>query len=148
MVLSSQPGDPDDPDSFLVYPDIENVYNIENNSDEWILEYKKDLPLSQVMEFVKIGQIPSNEQRRGLPVRTKQMLWWFRYLYIDEGLLYIQKPGFNGGSEPRVLVSMGLQRKLIYQAYKGHSGISETLTKLREREYFPEISLQVLGLPN
>ena len=82
------------------------------------------------MEIVKNGQIPSKEQRRGLSVRTNQLHRWFRYLYIDEGLLYIQKPGFNGGSEPRVLVSMGLQRKLIYQAYKGHSGISETLTKL------------------
>ena len=70
-------------------------------------------------------------------MRTNQLLRWFRYLYIDEGLLYIG-----------TLVPMGKQRKLIYQAHKGHSGISETLTKLREREYFPEISLQVLGLPN
>ena len=46
MVFPSQPGDPDDPDSFLVYPNIEDLYNIENNSAEWILEYKKDLPLS------------------------------------------------------------------------------------------------------
>ena len=59
-VFPNQPGDPDDPDSFLVYPDIEDVYNIKNNSAKWNLEYKKDLPLSQVMEFVKIGKIPSN----------------------------------------------------------------------------------------
>ena len=59
-VFPNQPGDPDDPDSFLVYPDIEDVYNIKNNSAKWTLEYKKDLPLSQVMEFVKIGKIPSN----------------------------------------------------------------------------------------
>ena len=65
-VFPSQPRDPGDPDSFLVYPDIEDVYNIENNRAEWTLEYKKDLPLSQVMEFVKSGQTPSNEQRRGL----------------------------------------------------------------------------------
>ena len=38
-VFPNQPGDPDDPDSFLVYPDIEDVYNIENNSAEWTLEY-------------------------------------------------------------------------------------------------------------
>ena len=66
------------------------------------------------MEFVKIGQIPSNEQRRGLPVRTNQLLLRFRYLYIDEGLLYIHKPSFNDGSEPCVLIPIGLQSKLIH----------------------------------
>ena len=54
-VFPSKPGDPDKPDNFLVYLDIEDVYSIENNKVEWTLEYKKDLPLSQVMEFVKSG---------------------------------------------------------------------------------------------
>ena len=48
-VFPSQPGDPNKPDSFLVYSDIEDVYSIENNKVEWTLEYKKDLTLSQVM---------------------------------------------------------------------------------------------------
>ena len=76
-----QPRDPDEPDSFLVYPDIEDVYSIENSKVEWTLEYKKDLPLSQVMEFVKGGITPSNIQMRGLPGRTNQKLRWFTYLY-------------------------------------------------------------------
>ena len=38
MVFPSQPWDPNKPDSFLVYPDIEDVYNIENNKVEWTLE--------------------------------------------------------------------------------------------------------------
>ena len=108
-MFPEQPGDPDEPDSFLVYPDIEDVYSIENSKVEWTLEYKKDLPLSQVIEFVKSGITLSNEQRRGLPVRTNQMLRWFKYLYIDEGLLYIHKPSFNDGSEPCVLIPIGLQ---------------------------------------
>ena len=120
-----------------------------NISSEWILEYKKDLPLSQVMEFVKIGQIPSKEQRRGLPVRTNQLLQWFRYLYIDKGLLYILKTSFNGRPEPsHVLVPMRLQKRLIYQAHKGHSEISETLTKLRKRGCFPGMSHQVTFIVN
>ena len=110
---------------------------MENNKAEWILEFKKDLPLFQVMEIVKSGITPSNEQRRGLPVRTNQLLRWFKYLYIDEGLLYIQKPSFNGGSEPRVLITIGIQRKLI------HEQVTETLNKLRERGYFPRMTDQV-----
>ena len=51
----SQPRDPDEPNSFLVNPNIEDVYGIENSKVEWTLEYKKDLTLSQVMEFVKGG---------------------------------------------------------------------------------------------
>ena len=53
-----QSGDPNEPNSFLVDPDIENVYSIENGKVEWTLEYKKDLPLSQVIEFVKSGVTP------------------------------------------------------------------------------------------
>ena len=68
-VFPTQPGDPDEPDSFLVYPDIEDVYNIENSKVEWTLEYKKDLPLSQVMKFVVNGKNPSNEERRGFQLR-------------------------------------------------------------------------------
>ena len=142
-VFPSQPRDPDEPDSFLVYPDIEDVYSIENNKIEWTLEYKKDLPLSQVMEFVKIGITPSNLQRQGLPERTNQMLRWFKYLYIEDGLLYIHKPSSNGGSESRVVVPMGLQSKLIHEAHKGHTGINETLNKLRLWGYFPGMSDQV-----
>ena len=106
-LFPNQPGDPDEPDSFLVYPDIEDVYSIENSKVEWTLEYKKDLPLSQVIEFVKSGVTPSNEQRRSLPVRTNQMLRWFKYLYIEDGLLYILKPSSNGGSESRVVIPSG-----------------------------------------
>ena len=137
------PSQPGEPDSFLVYPDIEDVYSIENSKVEWTLEYKKDLPLSQVMEFVKSGITPSNEQRRGLPVRTNQMLRWFKYLYIDEGLLYIHKPSFNDGSEPRVLIPIGLQSKLIHEAHQGHPGVNETLNKLRMKGYFPGMTDQV-----
>ena len=32
---------------------------------------------------------------------------------------------------------MRLQNKLIYEAHKGHPGITETLSKLRLRGYFP-----------
>ena len=42
MVFPDQPGDPEDLDSFLVYPDIEDVYNIKVTSSEWLLKYKKD----------------------------------------------------------------------------------------------------------
>ena len=57
-VFPTQPGDPDEPDSFLVYPDIEDVYSVENSKTEWALECKKDIPLSQVMKFVVNGKIP------------------------------------------------------------------------------------------
>ena len=40
-VLPSQPEDHDEPNSFLVYPDIADIYNIEHNKVEWTLEYKK-----------------------------------------------------------------------------------------------------------
>ena len=71
------------------------------------------------------------------------MLWWFKYLYIEDGLLYIHKPSSNGGSESRVVVTMGLQSKLIHEAHKGHTGINETLNKLQLRGYFPGMSDQV-----
>ena len=38
---------------------------------------------------------------------------------------------------------MGLQSKLIYVAHRGHTGITETLNKLRLRGYFPGMSDQV-----
>ena len=37
----------------------------------------------------------------------------------------------------------GLQSKLIYEAHRGHIGITETLCKLRLRGYFPGMSDQV-----
>ena len=123
-MFPAQPGDPDEPDSFLVYPDIEDVYSIENSKVEWTLEYKKDLPLSQVMKFVINGINPSNEERRGLPVRTNQMLRWLKYLYVEDGLLHLLKPN---SEEPRVVIPLGLQRKLVNEAHKGHAGITETL---------------------
>ena len=49
-IFPDQPGDPEDPDSFLVYPDIEDVYNIEIKCSEYSLEFKKDYALSQVKE--------------------------------------------------------------------------------------------------
>ena len=74
-LFPSQPGDPDEPNSFLVYPDIEDVYSIENSKVEWTLEYKKDLPLSQVMEFVKSGITPSVHRGR-FAVHTQTQLQW------------------------------------------------------------------------
>ena len=43
---------------------------------------------------------------------------------------------------PRVCIPVGLQKRLIAQAHKGHAGIIETLHKLRERGYFPGMSQQ------
>ena len=76
-------------------------------------------------------------------MRTNQMLRWFKYLYLDEGLLYIHKPSFNVGSEPRVLIPIGLQSKLIHEAHQGRPGVNGTLNKLRMRGYFPGMTDQV-----
>ena len=71
------------------------------------------------------------------------MLWWFKYLFIDEGLMYIHKPSFNDGSEPPVLIPIGLQSKFIHEAHQGHPRVNETLNKLRMRGYFPGMTDQV-----
>ena len=63
----------------MVYPDIEDVFSLEQGSD-WSLKYKKDLALTQVIKYVQEGTNPSNEERRNLPVRTNQLLRWFKYL--------------------------------------------------------------------
>ena len=55
-------------------------------------------------------------------------------MYIEDGLLYLHKPNSN---EPQVAIPIGLQNKLIYEAHMGHPGITETLSKLRLRGYFP-----------
>ena len=68
------------------------------------------------------------------------MLRWLKYLYVEDGLLHLLKPN---SQEPRVVIPMGLQSKLIYEAHKGHTGIMETLNKLRLRGYFPGMSDQV-----
>ena len=91
----AQSGDPDEPDSLLVYPDIEDVFSLEQGSD-WSLKYKKDLALTQVIKYVQEGTNPSNEERRNLPVRTNQLLRWFKYLYVEDGLLHLLKPNSAG----------------------------------------------------
>ena len=95
----------------MVYPDIEDVYSLENSKVDWTLEYKKDLPLTQVIDYVRKGITPSNEERRGLPVRTNQMLRWLKYLYVEDGLLHLLKPDSTG---PK-----GLERKLVDEAHRG-----------------------------
>ena len=99
--------------------------------------------------MVKIGKIPFKEQRMSLPKRTNQMLRWFQYLYINKEFLYIQKPSSDGRAETsRVCISLDLQNELIAQAHKGHTGITDTLSKLRDRGYFPGMSQQVTLVRN
>ena len=80
------------------------------------------------MKFMVNGKNPLNEEKRGLPVRTNQMLRWFIYLYVEDGLLHLLKPN---SEVPRVVIPLGLQRKLVNEAHRGHTGITETLDKLR-----------------
>ena len=128
----------------MVYPDIEDVYSLEQGSD-WSLEYKKDLALTQVIKYVQEGTNPSNEERRNLPVRTNQLLRWFKYLYVEDGLLHLLKPNSAGS---RVVIPKGLERKLVDEAHRGHTGITETLDKLRLRGYFPGMTDMVTLIVN
>jgi len=91
--------DKEDPDKYLVYPEIDDVYqitkdksinqsgkskelcvlNIEPHSKfsvnqiikkDWKLENKKDYPLQSVLDIVKAGKLPNQEDRKQLPPLT------------------------------------------------------------------------------
>ena len=97
------------------------------------------------MKFMVNGKNPLNEEKRGLPVRTNQMLRWFIYLYVEDGLLHLLKPN---SEVPRVVIPLGLQRKLVNEAHRGHTGITEILDKLRLRGYFPGMTDMVTLIAN
>ena len=158
--------DKENPDDYLVFPDIDDVYHVDtkisqsinqsidnvwinanqtyNTGDRvntWIMETKKDYPLYLTLEYVKKGKMPDLEERKNLPPVTNLYLKWFPLLYIKDELLYINKPTREGEVKtPRVCVPRTLQKDLIKFAHQGHRGISETLEKIRSRAFFPNMN--------
>ena len=144
--------DKENPDDYLVFPDIDDVYHVDNvwiNADQtcmtgdrlntWIMETKKDYPLHLTIEYVKKGKMPDLDERKNLPPVTNLYLKWFPLLYIKDELLYINKPK-GEVKTPRVCVPRTLQKDLIKVAHQGHRGISETLEKIRTRAFFPNMN--------
>ena len=133
--------DKENPDKYLVYSEIDDVYqitqdksinqsgkpkelcvlNIEPNSKfsvnpimekDWKLETKKDYPLQLVLDTVKAGKLPSQEERKQLPPLTNSYLNWFEFLYVKDELLYLQRPVKEGKtSPPRICVPRSMQRE-------------------------------------
>ena len=166
-VMPQDEQDKEDPDKYLVYSEIDDVYqitkdksinqsekskenyvfNIEPNSKllvkqsltrDWKLETKKDYPLQLVIDIVKDGKLPNQDDRKQLPPITNLYLNWFNFLFVKDELLYLQRPVMDGKtSPPRICVPRSMQRELVELAHAGHRGMTETLDKLRARAFFP-----------
>ena len=105
--------DKEDPEKYLVYPEIVDVYQITKDKSinqsgkskelcvldiephskfsvsqiikkDWKLETKKDYPLQLVLDIVKAGKLPSQEERKQLPPLTNSYLNWFNFLYLKD----------------------------------------------------------------
>ena len=124
--------DKENPDKYLVYSEIDDVYqitkdksinqseeskepyvlNVEPNSKflvnqnitkDWKLETKKDYPLQLVIDIVKDGKLPNQDDRKQLPPLTNLYLNWFNFLFVKDELL--QRPVKDGKtSPPRICV--------------------------------------------
>ena len=158
--------DNEDPDNYLVYPEIDTVYQISrdksiNHSEgpkelcvlnmeplsklpvsqimkkDWKLETKKDYPFQLVLDIVKAGKLPNQDERKQLPPLPNSYLNWFNFLYVKYELLYLQRPVKDGKlSPPRICIPRSMQRELVEHAHAGHRGMTETLDKLRARAFF------------
>ena len=165
--------DKENPDKYLVYSEIDDVYqitkdksinqseksketyvlNIEPNSKflvnqnitkDWKLETKKDYPLQLVIDIVKAGKLPNQDERKQLPPLTNLYFNWFNFLFVKDELLYLQRPVKEGKtSPPRICVPHSMQRESVELAHAGHRGITETLDKLRVRAFSPGMNTLV-----
>ena len=170
--------DIEDPDKYLIYPEIDDVYLISKDQSinhtghlretcavnteplseflvnktinkNWTLETKKDYPLQLVLNLVKEGRMPTQDERKLLPTLTNSYLNWFNFLYVKDELLYIQRPNKNGKlGSPRICVPRSMQRELVKCAHAGHRGMTETLDKLRDRAFFPGMNNLVALIVN
>ena len=74
---------------------------------------------------------------------------WANYLYVQDELVNIRKPVDNGKlGPPRICVPRDLHTDLIHKAHKGHLGLVETLNKIRNRSYFPNMEEHVTQIIN
>ena len=131
--------DKEDPDKYLVYSEIDDVYQITQDKSinqskkpnepcvlniepyskflvnpimekDWKLETKKDYPLQLVVDMVKEGKLPNPEERKQLPPLTNSYLNWFEFLYVKDELLYLQRPVKEGKtSPPRICVPFSIR---------------------------------------
>ena len=157
---SSKVNEDENQDDYLLYPDIDDIYLVGSNEsstdpfnemklENWKLETKKDYPLSLIMGHIKSGKLPLPTERRQLPPSANLYLRWAKYLFVQDELVYIRKPVENGKlGPPRICVPRDQQTDLIHKAHKGHLGIEETLNKLRNRSYFPNMEEHVTQIIN
>ena len=121
--------DKEDPDKYLVYPEINDFYQISgdksiNHSErpkelcvlnmeplskfpvnkimkkDWKLETKKDYPLQSVLDIVKAGKLPNQDERKQLPPLTNSYLNCFNFPYVKDELLYLKRPVKDGKLSP------------------------------------------------
>ena len=105
---------------------------------DWKLETKKDYPLKLVLDIVKAGKLPNQEERKQLPPLTNSYLNWFNFLCVKDELLYLQRPEKDGKlSSPMICVPRSMQRESVEHAHAGHLRMTKTLDKLRARAFFP-----------
>ena len=85
------------------------MFNIEPNSKflvkqnltkDWKLETKKDYPLQLVIETVKDGKLPNQDDRKQLPPITNLYLNCFNFLFVKDEPLYLQRPVMDGKTSP------------------------------------------------
>ncbi len=142
--------DKENPDKYLVYSEIDDVYqitkdksinqsgkskelcvlNIEPHSKfsvnqiikkDWKLETKKDYPLQLVIDIVKDGKLPNQDDRKQLPPITNLYLNWFNFLYVKDELLnsYAYYTTTYSGSQNTVeLIADLIQTKMAFLVEK------------------------------
>ena len=83
--------------------------------------------------------MPDQAEWRITPL-ANSYLNWFNFLYIENELLYIQKPVDSGNScpPPQVCVPRSMQKELVELAHAGHRGIIGTWKNCKPEHIFQE----------
>ena len=105
----------------------------------WRIESLKDLDISIVMEIVKNQLEITKEVKRAASAYRSCYLRRLPYLYTSKGLLWLWD-----SAVPRICVPLNLQFSITAIVHNfSHSGVGETLDRLKKFCYFPFQNLLV-----
>ena len=107
-----------------------------------------DEVLGPLMLAIEAKQKPDANTTRGRSRPYALLLQQWDQLYIQDGLLFRNYQDTSGSNQwPQLLVPKALQEEVIYSLHggiaSGHLGEEKTLSRLRERFYWPGFSQEV-----
>ena len=127
-----------------IYPEIQDVYSLNTvlpilTKGHWQMAVNLDRPLSEIKLMLQTGKVDKEKAKRAGEI-AQSYVKIFNLLKLEGGLVYCNGPVKPGAPQPpKLCVPLDLQQDVVKAAHEGHTGISETINRLRKGVYFPHM---------